>query len=310
MTSSSIKLLDYEKVETLDDLVFDKIRMRSDNYRHIDVFIDSNTLQRPIIKTPWLSAPYEISTHDNGKSTLMLSLIPLMGKREDFVNYMKKLDKLILKKFQKRIGEDVTYKPIIKKKPGHKYPYRLIADLPSSKKNKPLYKIINSNKQLVNATDFEGGCNVMVILELAGIWIGEEEFSCSWNALYIKIQPIPDYSKLLFTDGEIINCLNESSENDSTTNDNTNDNESMEAPPAPPLIIDQEPETPQKKSIKKTKKKEKIEPVSNQSDGRYAPTVNELLEMKGRLKKCDIPKNLRNDKPKDISKPKKKKKNK
>lgn len=183
----------------INKLSFDIIRQKSPAYKNVQVYTNLNKFVHLTLTTPCLYVPFGISTYKNNSDmkSLTVSLSPLDKKRKPFLDFLKKLDKMIENKIKNKLdnGDNFTYKTMIEKHSTGKWPLRIKLNLPKVKNNNNIeefaFTIYNAKREPVNIDSIKAGSRVAIIIELIDIWISEDkhEFGCNWDVIQIKLYP-------------------------------------------------------------------------------------------------------------------------
>lgn len=214
-----------------------------------------NTFQKVILKTPKTKIIYMPNLNDiTQHKSITVSLFPTTNEISKFVNTLRKIDAAIRDKI------DLKMKNSVRKSNGTKIMY---LSMPFDKKNNNIaFEIFNDRNKISDISLLKKLSDVSSFIELNGIWYKNDICGVQWNIIKIKVYNNIDFLKCVFSDCE------EDDDNIPVKNN---------IPPPPKNISDYNgpimlhlPPPPPPQIIKLVNK--------------FAPTNEELLQMKNKLK--------------------------
>jgi len=180
----------YSKFDT-DDLWISKIKKSKDNsnFRNVKIYIDPEKLTRVRVKTPFFYIPFGISTiKEFGKTQYKLtaSLFPLIEIRKEFKTMIDEIDDEIEDRIDNMLdSEEYVLRRSITKRNDE---YNILLHFPYSK-DKELFKIVDCNNESATISDVDKKMKGWAVIELSDVWIDDnkKKYGYSWLISQLKI---------------------------------------------------------------------------------------------------------------------------
>lgn len=287
-------LTNYNTITNGDFIISDHPYNYSPKYQKINIYNSKINipLQKIWIKTPKLKIMNKVfvcDKYNNQTISMKIVLGPSTKKINNFINFIdiienkaeeiiKKHNINIIKKSSISLKEN--FPPIMTLK----LPYKKI----ENNSVEFLFHIYNHKNKRINIDNIEGGIYVSAFIELSDIWINDDYFGFNWNVLQMKLYPVFNFNKNLFSsepvekdNKECYHCLY-------CPNDHVRTIYKTSSVPPPPLIPPPPP-NPTIHSIKITPNVNK--PIIQTEDRLYALTIDDIMSVQLKPVKLNDKKN-------------------
>ena len=161
--------------------------------------------KRTTLQTPWLNAPFGLSTFtdDNGNDKYSID-VSFKGMENDekvklFHSKMKELDNVILDKGvemskdwfgakkKKEILEEL-YRPVVKLA---KDPTKYAPTMKLKIQNLQQLEVYDTEANKMNSDSITSGAQIQAIIQCSSVWFVNKTFGVTWNLVQLRMKP-PD----------------------------------------------------------------------------------------------------------------------
>ncbi len=202
----SDKLTDY-KTDKLDKLIHDELQQHSRKYKRLTIYNDrfKDPLQKILIRMPKVKILRTVTTPTNYKrrSIPLVTIMPtIRSDVKRFNNFMIRIEKYVIKLVKELTGNN-TMNLRSNIRITDNFPPSLVLQLPF-KKIDDCYEFqfhaYNEANERINIDELVSGTNMSAFIELTNIWIGDNDCGINWNIKQLKIYRNFDFTRCLFMD--------------------------------------------------------------------------------------------------------------
>lgn len=317
MKSINHYLTNYNNITDGNFIISDSPYNYSQKYQKINIYNSKINipLQKIWIKTPKLKILNKVFISDkynNQTISMKIVLGPSTKKINNFINFIDIIeDKVeeIVKKHNNNIikKSSISFKDSFPPIMTLKLPYKKMDD----NSIEFVFHIYNHKNKRINIDNIEGGIYASAFIELSDIWINGDYFGFNWNVLQMKLYPVFNFNKNLFSSEPVEKNNNECYHCLYCPNDHVRTIHKRTFMVPPPPSIPPPPPPPNKmhtikinanvtKPIPKTEdrlyaltiddimsvqlKPVKVNDKVNDKQNTFAPSLNEILDIKKNLK--------------------------